>query len=77
MTGDKFKDVKGAIIAAVKRAGLGKITWHMLRHTFASRLTREGVDIVTVKELLGHSNTAPRCATLTPTMRRSVGRCSA
>lgn len=56
MTGDKFKDVKGAMAAAVKRAGLGKITWHMFRHTFASRLTREGVDIVTVKELLGHSN---------------------
>jgi site-specific recombinase XerD len=56
MTGDKFKDVKGAIAAAVKRAGLGKVTWHMFRHTFASRLTREGVDIVTVKELLGHSN---------------------
>ena len=28
----------------------------MFRHTFASRLTREGVDIVTVKDLLGHSN---------------------
>ncbi len=28
----------------------------MFRHTFASRLTRSGVDIVTVKELLGHAN---------------------
>ncbi len=56
MTGDRFKDVKGAIAAAAKRAGLPKITWHMFRHTFASRLTRDGVDIVTVKELLGHSN---------------------
>ena len=56
MTGDKFKDVKGALAAAVKRAGLKKVTWHMFRHTFASRLTRDGVDIATVKELLGHSN---------------------
>lgn len=56
MTGDRFKDVKGALAAAVKRAKLGKVTWHMFRHTFASRLTRQGVDIVTVKELLGHAN---------------------
>ena len=56
MTGDKFKDVKGALLAAVKRAGLPKVTWHMFRHTFASRLTRSSVDIVTVKELLGHAN---------------------
>jgi integrase len=56
MTGDHFKDVKGALSAAVKRAALTKVTWHMFRHTFASRLTRSGVDIVTVKDLLGHSN---------------------
>ncbi len=56
MTGDRFKDVKHAIAAAAKRAGFPKLTWHMFRHTFASRLTRSGVDIVTVKELLGHSN---------------------
>ena len=40
----------------MKRAGLGKVTWHMLRHTFASRLARGGADIVTVKDLLGDSN---------------------
>ena len=56
MTGDRFRDVKGALAAAVKRAGLDKVTWHMFRHTFASRLTRGGVDIVTVKDLLGQSN---------------------
>jgi len=28
----------------------------MFRHTFASRLPRDGGDIVTVKELFGHSN---------------------
>jgi site-specific recombinase XerD len=56
MTGGKFKDAKGALLAAGKRAKLGKVTWRMFRHTFASRLTRDGVNIVTVKELLGHAN---------------------
>lgn len=56
MTDDRFKDTKGARAVAVKRAGLPKITWHMFRHTFASRMTRDGVDIVTVKELLGHAD---------------------
>jgi integrase len=55
LTGDRFKDVRGAM-AAVKRAGLPKITWHMFRHSFASRLTRDGVDLVTVKDLRGHAN---------------------
>jgi integrase len=55
-TGDRFKDVKLGLKNACKRAGLSGITWHTFRHTFASRLTRSGVDIVTVKELLGHSS---------------------
>ena len=36
--------------------GLGKVTRHIFRHTFASRLTRTGVDIVSVEDLLGNSN---------------------
>jgi integrase len=61
-TGDRFRDVKAGLGKAVKDAGLEDVTWHTFRHTFASRLTRDGVDIVTVKELLGHS-------TITTTMR--------
>ena len=39
---------------ALKRAGINKCTFHSLRHTFATRAVMAGVDIVTLKELLGH-----------------------
>jgi integrase len=56
LTGDRFRDLKGSLKKAVKDAGLEGITWHIFRHTFASRLVCSGVDIVTVKELCGHSH---------------------
>ena len=55
MTCDRFRDLKAGLKLACKQAELTGITWHIFRHTFASRLLRNGTDIVTVKELLGHS----------------------
>jgi site-specific recombinase XerD len=43
------------LVTAVKRAGLKKVTWHMFRHTIATRLL-ETTDLVTVKEILGHES---------------------
>jgi site-specific recombinase XerD len=37
-------------------AGLPEIRFHDLRHTFATRLVQEGVDIISVQHLLGHAN---------------------
>jgi len=42
---------------AVKKAGISKdVSVHSLRHTYATHLLEQGVDIVTIKELLGHAN---------------------
>ena len=54
-TGKPFVDLKTGFARACKKAGINGVTWHTLRHTFASRLVSRGVDIVTVQQLLGHS----------------------
>jgi integrase/recombinase XerD len=45
------------IAQAVKRAGLIKeISLHTLRHTYATHLLEQGVNILTIKALLGHAH---------------------
>ena len=61
-TGGPFVDLKAGFGLACHKGGIEGVTWHTLRHTFASRLVARGVDIVTVQQLLGHS-------TVTVTMR--------
>lgn len=48
--------VQQAFRLAVKKAGIQKsVSVHSLRHTYATHLLEQGVDIVTIKELLGHA----------------------
>jgi integrase len=49
---------------ACKQAGIRKVAWHVLRHTFASHLAQNGVSLKVIQELLGH-------ASITTTMRYS------
>lgn len=54
MTTDAIADVIAAITRA---AGLDDhVTSHVLRHTFGTEMTRGGVDVVAVAELMGHSS---------------------
>ncbi len=55
-------------LPAVRRAGLQGVSWHTLRHTFASRAAMNGATESTIAALLRHSGTAlvKRYAHLSP-----------
>jgi integrase len=54
--GNPYRDIKTGWWNAIRKAGLQGLRFHDLRHTFASRLVMAGVDLVTVKELMGHKD---------------------
>ena len=39
-----------------ERAGVRKLNFHALRHTFATRAIECGMDIKTLSEIMGHKN---------------------
>ena len=53
--GKPYADIKRPWSRAKERAGIS-CRFHDLRHTFASHLVMQGVDLLTVKELLGHKS---------------------
>ncbi len=64
--GEKTTQLSSSFDRAVKKLGLNdgitdrlnKVTFHTLRHTFASWLVEAGTDLYYIKELLGHSTIA-------------------
>jgi integrase len=49
-------DVKTGFNGACRRAGIKGVRFHDLRHTAASRMVEAGIDLVTVKEIMGHAS---------------------
>ena len=46
-----------AISQALKKSGISKeVSLHTLRHTYATHLLEQGLNILTIKELLGHAH---------------------
>jgi excisionase family DNA binding protein len=52
--GRPLSEIKTAFSAAKKRAKVKGLRFHDLRHTAATRLVEAGVDLITVRDILGH-----------------------
>ncbi len=68
--GEGLQRIDKAWRSLIEIAGIENFRFHDLRHHFASRLVQSGIDLNTVRELLGHGISRWCCAT--PTCRRIV-----
>lgn len=54
--GRKVKSVKRGLRFAAKKAGLGHVSPHMLRHSAAVHMAEAGIPLIEIAQFLGHSD---------------------
>jgi integrase len=74
VSGEMLNNVKKSWSTVLKDAGIENFRWHDMRHDFASQLVMKGVNLNTVRELLGHSDMkmTMRYAHLAPSVKRQA-----
>lgn len=50
-----YTDIKHSFHSVLEKAKINNFRFHDLRHTVATRLVESGIDLVVVKDILGHA----------------------
>jgi integrase len=66
-TGKPLRDVKKSWSTVLKRAEIEGLRIHDLRHSFGTRLSRNGVDLGTIGALMGHADPKTTMRYINPT----------
>lgn len=56
--GPHLSNMRRSLVAACRRAKVPEVSWHPLRHSFATGLILKGADLATVAALMGHKDPA-------------------
>ena len=54
--GKAYTDVRKSFCTVLRKSGIVNFRFHDLRHTFGSQMVMSGVDLNTIRELLGHKS---------------------
>ena len=54
-TGEHYDDIKKSFKAVLELANIKNFRFHDFRHTAATRMVEKGIDLVSVKDIMGHA----------------------